>query len=89
MRRKRSVRRDTVEARGNHRRALELLASCPDGGTEAIMLANGFTVTQLAELVRAGFATAASERVVAGRDTAEVARMQITEAGRAILKGVR
>jgi hypothetical protein len=30
-----------------HRRALELLASCRDGCTEAIMLARGFTVDML------------------------------------------
>jgi hypothetical protein len=35
-------------------RALELLASCPDGCTEALMLAQGFTVDQMVELVRAG-----------------------------------
>ena len=54
---------------------------------EAIMLANGFTVEQLAELVRAGLATAASERVRAGRDIGEVARMRITDAGRRALGG--
>ena len=67
-------------------RALELLAASQGGLPEAIMLANGFTVQQLAELVRAGLATAASERVRAGRDTAEVPRMRITEAGRRALK---
>jgi hypothetical protein len=35
----------------NHRRALELLASCRDGCTEAIMLAHGFTIEQMVELV--------------------------------------
>jgi len=35
------------------RRALELLASCRDGATEAIMLAHNFTVEQMVELVRA------------------------------------
>lgn len=70
----------------DRRRALELLAASPGGLPEAIMLANGFTVQQLAELVRAGLATAASERVRAGRDTAEVPRMRITEAGRRALK---
>jgi hypothetical protein len=47
------------------RRALELLASCPDGCTEAIMLAHGFSVEQMVDLVRAGLATAKAERVVA------------------------
>jgi hypothetical protein len=67
------------------RRALELLASCPDGCTEAIMLAHGFTVEQMVELVRAGLATTKAERVVAGGRTREVARVKITEAGRKVL----
>jgi len=49
------------------RRALELLASCRDGCTEAIMLAHGFTVEQMVEIIRAGLATAQTERVVARR----------------------
>jgi uncharacterized protein YbbK (DUF523 family) len=47
------------------RRALELLASCRDGCTEAIMLARGFTIKQMVELTRAGLATAKAERVSA------------------------
>jgi hypothetical protein len=35
------------------RRALELLAASRDGATEAIMLAHGFTIEQMVELVRA------------------------------------
>jgi hypothetical protein len=45
------------------RGALELLASCPNGGTEAFMLAHGFTIEVLVELVRGGLATAQTERV--------------------------
>jgi len=37
----------------DRRRALELLAASPDGCTEAVMLAHGFTVAQMVELVRA------------------------------------
>jgi hypothetical protein len=66
----------------DRRRALELLASSPDGCTEAILLAHGFTVDFIVELVRAGFATAGSERVVAGGRTVEIARVRITDAGR-------
>jgi hypothetical protein len=66
-------------------RALELLASCRDGCTEAIMLAHGFTIPQMVEFVRAGLASAKAERVVAGRRTIEVARMRITDAGRRVL----
>jgi hypothetical protein len=34
--------------------ALELLASCPEGCTEAILRAHGFTIEQMVKLVRAG-----------------------------------
>jgi hypothetical protein len=64
------------------RRALELLAGSRDGCTEAIMLAHGFSVEQMVDLVRSGLATAHSERVVAGKHRVEVARLRITEAGR-------
>jgi hypothetical protein len=55
------------------RRALELIAWSPDGMTEAMLLAHGFTVEMLVELVRAG----------------GVARVKITEAGRRALRGKR
>jgi hypothetical protein len=66
----------------DRRRAIELLASCRDGCTEATMLAHGFSIDMMVELVRAGLATATDERVVAGNRTIEVARVRITEAGR-------
>jgi hypothetical protein len=65
------------------RRALELLASSPhEGCAEAVMLANGITIEQMVELVRAGLATATPQRVKAGRERMEVAVLRITEAGR-------
>jgi hypothetical protein len=71
----------------DRRRALELLASCPEGCSEAIMLTHGFTTAQMVELVRAGLASVSAERVVAGRTTVEIARVKITEAGRRALGG--
>jgi hypothetical protein len=59
-----------------------LLASCRDGCTEAIMLAHGFSIELMVELVRTGLATATTERTVAGGRAVEVARVWITEAGR-------
>jgi hypothetical protein len=44
-----------------------LLAVSRDGCTEALMLAHGFTVELLVELLRAGLATAKVERRVAAR----------------------
>jgi hypothetical protein len=48
----------------DRRRALEFLAAAPDGCTEALMFANGFTAELLIELVRAGLASAHAERMV-------------------------
>ena len=50
------------------------------------MLANGFTVELLVELVREGLASASTERMVSGAKQIEVARVRITEAGRKVLK---
>jgi len=49
-----------------HRRALELLSSCRDGCTEAIMLAHGLTTERMIDLVGAGLATATAERAWSG-----------------------
>ena len=73
----------------DRRRALELLASSRDGCTEAIMIAHGFTVPQMVELVRTGLATAHTRRAIAGRRTIEIAYMKITEAGRQALAAAR
>jgi hypothetical protein len=43
---------------GKQRAALDLLAGCPDGCTEAAMKANGFGIGLLATLIRAGLAVA-------------------------------
>ena len=71
------------------RRALELLAASPDGCSEAIMLAHGFTVDFLVDLIRAGLATAQTERAVAGGRSMQVTRMRITDAGRRALAELR
>jgi hypothetical protein len=69
------------------RRALELLASCRDGCTEAIMLAHGFSIAQMVELVRAGLATAHRPSARAGSLVPmEVTRVRITDTGRQALK---
>lgn len=81
------TRRRGPSLEADRRRALELLASCRDGCTEAIMLAHGFGIQHVVELVRAGLATARAERVVAGGRTIDVARVRVTEAGRRTLAG--
>ena len=74
-----------VAPQPDRRRALELLASSPDGCTEALMLANRFPVETLVELIRSGLASAETERMIADGKQIEVARVRITEAGRRAL----
>jgi hypothetical protein len=69
----------------DRRRALELLASSPDGCTEGLMVANGFTIELLLELVRTGLASAHAERRVVEGKMTEIARMGITDEGRRLL----
>jgi hypothetical protein len=73
----------------DRRRAIELLARSPDGMTEAMLLAHGFTVDMLADLIRAGLATAKTERIVAGGRPIEVTRVRITDAGRQALTALK
>ena len=72
---KRSGHPLTPQAR---RRALVLLASCPDGCTEAILAAHNIPAEIVAKLLRKGLATAAADRV---------GRVWITERGRRGLIG--
>jgi hypothetical protein len=51
------------------------------------MLANGFPVETLVELIRIGLAFAEAERMITGGKQIEVARVRITEAGRRMLAG--
>jgi len=53
------------------------------------MLAHGFTVDMLVELVTARLAIAQTERMVAGRRPIEVIRFRITEVGRRALAELR
>jgi hypothetical protein len=77
-------------AKPDRRRALELLASSPhEGCTEAVMLAHGFTIPQLVDLVRAGLATATPTRVKAGRERMEIATLRISDAGHKALATMR
>jgi hypothetical protein len=69
----------------DRRRALNLLAASQDGCTEAIMLAHGFKVALLVDMIREGLTTAHNERVIAGGRTVDVTRVRITEAGRRAL----
>jgi hypothetical protein len=80
-----SPRRHRRVPRPDRCRALELLAASPDGCTEAVLLAHGFTVELLVDLCIAELAIAIPERMVAGGRTVELVRMKITEAARRAL----
>ena len=67
-------------------RALELLAPCHDGCTEPTMLAHGFSIDMMAELINSGLATVQTEWFVAGGYEGERARVRITEAGHRALR---
>ena len=63
------------------RRALALLASCPDGCTEGLLLAHGFAAELITTLIKEGLATKGTQRVGRGATPIEVTRVKITEAG--------
>jgi hypothetical protein len=63
-------------------RALRLLARSPNGCTEPVMLAHGFTPDQIANLVFAGLARRDVRNMAAGERQIKVVRMEITAAGR-------
>jgi hypothetical protein len=71
-------------------RALELLAGCgPEGCSEHVLKAHGFSVEQMVELVRDGLASATPQRTRAGREVVEVAMLRITDEGRKVLKAAK
>jgi hypothetical protein len=71
----------------DRRRALRVLAASPDGCTEALMLAHGFKLDLLIDMVRDGLATAHNDHMRAGGREIEVTRVRITDAGRRALAG--
>src|SRR5260370_7240770 len=64
------------------RRALELLAPCRNGSTETMMLAHGFSIDMMVELINSGLATGQTERFVAADYQGERARTRITPPAR-------
>ena len=64
------------------RRVLELVAGGPRGYTKARLLADGFTVDILADLVREGLATLQRGTLRVGGRTIRVERYRITDDGR-------
>jgi hypothetical protein len=84
--RRRAPRADVARLSPTRRRALELLASSPNGATkELLVVVNGFGRDMIAGLVRTGLATADREIVKARGNTIKVVRITITDAGRRAL----
>ncbi len=70
------------------RRALEILAAAGlRGCTGATLLAHGFSVDMIADLVHDGLATARCETVRVGKRKIKVARIRIADAGQRALEG--
>jgi hypothetical protein len=77
----------TAAVNDEQRRALDLLARHPSGCSEQVLLAEGFTVGQLTALVMDGFARMEHTVVRDGEREKIAALIQITEAGRKVIKG--
>ena len=69
----------------DQREALRMPAGSPNGSTESIMLAHGFAIGMLRDLVRDGLATAERRTVRSGQRLIEVKWMRITDPGRRAL----
>jgi hypothetical protein len=67
----------------DERRLLELLAAAEDGCTDALLMAHGFALEVIFNVVKAGLATAGAERLHAASQPIEIVRM--TDAGRQAL----
>jgi hypothetical protein len=74
-----------LELTTNEHRLLELLAGNTKGATEALLLAHGFTLKAIVNLVGAKLATLTTERMLADGGDIKVTRVQITDAGRRVL----
>jgi hypothetical protein len=71
--------------RAEQLRALRLLAACPVGCSEAIVLAYGFEIELVVGLVRDGLATTQRGTVRADKRPVEVTWVTITDAGQRAL----
>jgi hypothetical protein len=56
-----------------------------NGPTRSLLIANGLSLPMINAIVNQGLATLTYEKVVVGSKSIEVAKMQITEAGRMAL----
>jgi hypothetical protein len=71
-----------------HRQVLEVLAIAPRGRSVNALLALGFTLETIADLIRSELATVRLEIMESHDTKIEVARVQITDAGWRALEGL-
>jgi hypothetical protein len=69
----------------DHRRLLELIAGSPEGCTEALLTAHGFTIAAIVGLIKARLVTATLEQIIAGHKSVGIMTVRITDAGRSAL----
>ena len=67
------------------RRALEVLASSPEGATKALLFAHGFTYKAITGLLDSGLAISTTEPFLADGRIVEVMRLRTTDTGRKAL----
>jgi hypothetical protein len=65
---------------------LALLAASPNGCTDGLLLVYGLNIEVVAKLINDGLATRVTQRVGRGRNAVELSRINITEAGRRLLR---
>jgi hypothetical protein len=65
----------------DRRQALELLASCPDGCPDALMIEHGCSVALMVDLIQARLATLHTQYLRVGRQLGEFVRLKITAVG--------
>jgi hypothetical protein len=77
----------TITMTKDEHRLLDMLADHSAGCTERLLMAHGFRLKLIAELVGQRFATATTERVITAGQAIDTTRIRITDAGRTALSG--
>lgn len=74
-----------ISTPSERRRALELLASCPEGCPDGLMIERGCSVALIVDLIEGGLATLHTRYMRVEALLMEVVRLKITAAGLQIL----
>jgi hypothetical protein len=74
----------TLSAKQRHALAV-IAATDPDGATQTLLTAHGFSIRTIAALVKRGLVTNAREKVRTGGKWIDAAKVRITDNGRTAL----